>query len=1390
MIVDSTRKGKRFPDSMSKTIPIWTCVLNRAILNYRNKKDGVNKPKEGVDSSAQNADTTWDSSLHLPLWVPDTEKARIESKLDGWVEQLETSGADISSISSALKKPLRPLWISQKTVIWLNEVPDYNSWDFTPVILISASASSDIYRQKTSSEFSWNYIPGAGDDEESWARGLTPTLFWNNVYDLINSGPDVCNQKVAAIVEKDRVYRAQRGQNAPQLSVKPTKLRSTCSSHIEDHPLDTSMENGTSEELSDNENGIYWLGLTNLAVCATGCDFKASNVDAILNCDQNQALFTLEDSEAHLHLPIMNSKFDRFSLQRNLPSALNFAKLHLERGKTLAVCCNSGEDICVCVCLAILMSLFNVEGLDKSPLQTYSRSKQRTRMVVGESSQPPVKDTTLAFQCSILTSTNYTIWRMRMEVLLGIHGVWDVVDPGSDDAKKNNIVKGLLFQSIPEDLVLQIGNLKTGKEMWEAIKTRNLGADRVKKARLQTLITEFDMKMLDNGTIDEYAAKLSGIASKSATLGEVTSKHKLVKKFLTSLPRSFVHIVAALEQVLDLKTTGFEEVVGRLKAYEERVKEEDKANDPQENLLYARTEYSNGNNDSSGGRGRGSYTRGRGRGRGQGRGRDNSQNLSQRDSSKNREENEQKGKQHEKRDLSHIQCYRRDKYGHFVSKCPERNRKHEVNLNEAQEKGVYHEHGTFFTMNHIQETIFMNEEKYTPPKSESNTNDEDDVWYFDNGASNHMTGNYSYFSELNKNITGRVRFRDGSCVSIKGKGSILFQGKNGEQTLLKDVYYIPALRSNVISLGQATISGYDISIRGDLLTMRDNWGSLLIKVPRSANRLYKAQLKVGKEGTNEVGRESDKEENPHSSLVTSLVTVHETSPKNEKEHSRSDDMSIPIRLLIALAARKGWKIHHLDVITAFINGIEVSQGKDYVEIKQERYAMKILKKAGMEDWNATLCPMEPGLKLSKAEEVESKNGGLLTLPLAHSSRFDLLGWCGYSDSSHNVDIDDGRSTTGHVFYLGTSPITWCSQKQTTVALSSCEAEFRAATAAAWVYDDGKFFKETQITKLDMRQRLIFICKYAVNARPSRDTLVVGKVLELIIEDGPCRGLYLNVDKTEVFLPKEDPRSSLAGIFPPNIARPLHGVKLLGGPASVDFDFSSELAMKRVAKSIELMDDVAKINNPQCELLLLRACAGVSKLYFAIRTCSPWVFERAQRSFDAALHSALERIVTTSGPGFDDCQWRLATLPFAFGWLGVYSAGCSDLWVGADYEWVFVADIYEDRVVSCVGIVGIKHRHNLVRDTLVDICFWSGISAGSSPLTQTGMIDFVPRRAVIEAAQRKCVKYEAKCADIGYGFLSFSFSSFGELEKNANLTEADPKILRDSKHWGTRCCSHF
>lgn len=329
----------------------------------------------------------WDCSLHLPLWVSDTEKAAIDDRVEEWIKELDASGADIASLASCLKKPLRPLWISQKTVIWLNEVPDHDSWDFTPIILVSASSQSGIIQNRTTSEFSWNYIPGAGDDEESWARGLTPNLFWKNAYDLINSGPDICNQKVADIVEKDRVYRAQRGQIAPQVILKSSKLSGNSSdlSHVEP-PLSSDISDLNIDlKASDESCTISWLGSTNLAVGTSQHAAEERKVDCILNCDQESITVCLSNAEAYLHLPMVNSKLDRFSLLRNLPSAVNFAKLNISKGKTLLICCHSGEDISVCVCLAILTSLFDDEGIfdnGKSFNQTrITKLEMRRRLV-------------------------------------------------------------------------------------------------------------------------------------------------------------------------------------------------------------------------------------------------------------------------------------------------------------------------------------------------------------------------------------------------------------------------------------------------------------------------------------------------------------------------------------------------------------------------------------------------------------------------------------------------------------------------------------------------------------------------------------------------------------------------------------------------------------------------------------------------------------------------------------------------------------------------------------------------------------------------------------------------------------------------------------------------
>lgn len=62
-----------------------------------------------------------------------------------------------------------------------------------------------------------------------------------------------------------------------------------------------------------------------------------------------------------------------------------------------------------------------------------------------------------------------------------------------------------------------------------------------------------------------------------------------------------------------------------------------------------------------------------------------------------------------------------------------------------------------------------------------------------------------------------VSFGDGSNVKIEGKGTVTFMCKNGETRTLDDVYYIPTLRNNIISLGQLAEDGNRIVIKGELL---------------------------------------------------------------------------------------------------------------------------------------------------------------------------------------------------------------------------------------------------------------------------------------------------------------------------------------------------------------------------------------------------------------------------------------------------------------------------------------------------------------------------------------------------------------------------------------------
>lgn len=178
-------------------------------------------------------------------------------------------------------------------------------------------------------------------------------------------------------------------------------------------------------------------------------------------------------------------------------------------------------------------------------------------------------------------------------------------------------------------------------------------------------------------------------------------------------------------------------------------------------------------------------------------------------------------------------------------------------------------------------------------------------------------------------------------------------------------------------------------------------------------------------------------------------------------------------------------------------GLEVQQEEDGIFISQRKYANDLLNKFGMLNCKPEITPMndneklqcEDGAEMTDASRFRSLVGGLIYLThtrpdiafsvglisrfMQHPSKFHLgaakrvlryiagtmdygiwysrvpkLRLCGYTDSDWAASLDDRRSVSANVFTLGSGVISWSSKKQGSVALSSTEAEYVAASSAA------------------------------------------------------------------------------------------------------------------------------------------------------------------------------------------------------------------------------------------------------------------------------------------------------------------------------------------------------
>ncbi|KAJ4716700.1 Retrovirus-related Pol polyprotein from transposon TNT 1-94 [Melia azedarach] len=173
-------------------------------------------------------------------------------------------------------------------------------------------------------------------------------------------------------------------------------------------------------------------------------------------------------------------------------------------------------------------------------------------------------------------------------------------------------------------------------------------------------------------------------------------------------------------------------------------------------------------------------------------------------------------------DKSKVRCYNCQKFGRYASACRAYN-------NEVEEKANYVEE-----KNQGDETVLL--------AYKDNSGGQENTWYLDTGASNHMCEKRSMFVELDESTNGNVSFGDDSKIAVKGRCNILIQLKDGRHQFIGNVYYVPNMKSNILSLGQLLEKDYDIHMKDYSIFIRDDKGNLITKVKMSKNRMFSLNI--------------------------------------------------------------------------------------------------------------------------------------------------------------------------------------------------------------------------------------------------------------------------------------------------------------------------------------------------------------------------------------------------------------------------------------------------------------------------------------------------------------------------------------------------------------------
>nr|GEW03749.1 ribosomal protein L14, bacterial-type [Tanacetum cinerariifolium] len=156
--------------------------------------------------------------------------------------------------------------------------------------------------------------------------------------------------------------------------------------------------------------------------------------------------------------------------------------------------------------------------------------------------------------------------------------------------KKGQVVYGVLVRA-----AMQKGRYDGSEVKFDdnAVVLVNKQGELIRTRVFGPVLHELRMKTHEDDTMDAFTAKLNGYATKARELGKTLDESLLVRKLLDSTPDRFIQIVASIEQTSDLDDVSLDEITGKLKAFEERIKlRKESQVESQENLLFAHGEHS------------------------------------------------------------------------------------------------------------------------------------------------------------------------------------------------------------------------------------------------------------------------------------------------------------------------------------------------------------------------------------------------------------------------------------------------------------------------------------------------------------------------------------------------------------------------------------------------------------------------------------------------------------------------------------------------------------------------------------------------------------------------------------------------------------------------------